>query len=112
MVPSTIHLEMIIRTAVVANTLRIVTLLTLFTAYFLHLQLPNWFEPARRNEIRTGFADSRCEHSEQKNMVLGACPREIFVIMPSGSLENALFLGNLPSKEAKDHDKSLKMWKV
>ena len=105
MVLNTIHLEMIIRSAVVANTLRIVTLLTLFTAYFLHLQLQNWFEPARRNEIRTGVAESRYEHSEQEIWFWGLAPGKFFVIMSSGSLENALFLGNLPSKEAKDHDK-------
>ena len=35
----------------------------------------------------------------------GLAPGNFFVIMASGSLENALFLENLPSKEAKDSDK-------
>ena len=66
MVLNAIHLEMIIRTAVVASTVRVMRLDTLFTAYFLHLQLQNWFDPARPNEIRAGVAESRCEGSEQK----------------------------------------------
>ena len=66
MVPNTIHLEMIIKTAVVANTVRVMRIDTLFTAYFLHLQLINWVDPARCNEILAGVAESRCECSEQK----------------------------------------------
>ena len=66
MVPNTIHLEMMIRTAVVANKVREMRRDTLFTAYFLHLQLVNWVDPARRNEILTGVAESGCERSEQK----------------------------------------------
>ena len=66
MVLNTIHLEMIIRTAIVANTVRVMRIDTLFTAYFLHLQLVNWVDPARRNEILTGVAESRCERSHQK----------------------------------------------
>ena len=77
MVPNIIHLEMIIRKAVVANTVRVMRLVTLFTAYFLHLQLVNWVDPECRNEILTGVAESRCERCEQK-YGSGGLPQRIF----------------------------------
>ena len=48
MAPNTIHLGMTIITSVVANTVRVMRLATLFAAYFLDLQLLNWVDPARR----------------------------------------------------------------